>query len=84
MMSGDPPGVIFLEFFRLINGNDNGNTRPPTLCAGEALDEKLKINELGPNIVVSGLPSNVHFTFWLREAFIAWCDSCLRFADSFH
>ena len=27
----------------------NGNTRPPALCAGEAPDEKLKINELGPN-----------------------------------
>ena len=28
---------------------DNGNTRPPVLCAGEAPDEKLKINKLGPN-----------------------------------
>ena len=26
----------------------NGNARPPALCAGEAPDEKLKINELGP------------------------------------
>ena len=27
----------------------NGNTHPPVLCAGEASDERLKINELGPN-----------------------------------
>ena len=27
----------------------NCNTCPPALCAGEAPDEKLKINELGPN-----------------------------------
>ena len=27
---------------------NNGNTHPPALCAGEALDEKLKINKLGP------------------------------------
>ena len=27
----------------------NGSTRPPALCAGEAPDEKLKINELGSN-----------------------------------
>ena len=30
----------------------NNNTRPPALCAGEASDEKLKINELGPNLGV--------------------------------
>ena len=47
MMSDDPPGIIFLEFFCLINGNDNGNTHPPMSCAGEAPDEKLKLNELG-------------------------------------
>ena len=29
---------------------NNGNTRPPALSAGEAPDEKLKINELGPNM----------------------------------
>ena len=28
---------------------NNGNTRLPTLCGGEAPDEKLKINELEPN-----------------------------------
>ena len=27
---------------------NNGNTHPPALCAGEAPDEKLKTNELGP------------------------------------
>ena len=41
-MSGDPPGVIFLEFF--CEKMHNGNTRPPALCEGEAPDEKLKIN----------------------------------------
>ena len=40
--SGDPPGVIFLEFF--CEKMHNGNTHPPALCAGEAPDEKLKIN----------------------------------------
>ena len=58
MMSGDPPGVIFLEFFCLRNGNGNGNTCQPVLCAGEAPDEKLKFNKLGPNVVVSGLSSS--------------------------
>ena len=29
---------------------NNGNTHPPTLCAGEAPHEKLKINELGPKV----------------------------------
>ena len=28
------------------------NTRPPALCAGEARDEKLKINELGPKFSI--------------------------------
>ena len=28
---------------------NNGNTRLPALCAGEAPDEKLKINKLGPH-----------------------------------
>ena len=27
--------------------SDNGNNRPPALCAGEVPDEKLKMNELG-------------------------------------
>jgi len=38
------------SFVRSICWLNNGNTRPPTLCAGdrEAPDEKLKINELGP------------------------------------
>ena len=29
---------------------NNGNTHPPGLYAGEAPDEKLKINELGPSM----------------------------------
>ena len=32
---------------RMIN---NGNIRPHNLCAGEAPDEKLKLNELGPYV----------------------------------
>ena len=40
----------FVTFFvRNICWVNNGNTRPPALCAGEAPDEKVKINELGPN-----------------------------------
>ena len=31
---------------------------PPTLCAGEAFDEKLKINKLGPTIPVDVLIQN--------------------------
>ena len=38
----------------------NGNTRPPALCAGEAPDEKLKINELGPYVCTH----NGHWVGW--------------------
>ena len=36
-----------------------GNTRPPVLCAGEVPDEKVKINELGPNGAHLHLPQRV-------------------------
>ena len=39
----------------------DGNTCLPALCAGEAPDEKLKINKLGPKIEPGGpgLPSGI-------------------------
>ena len=36
------------------------------------------------NVVVSGLSSSVHFTFWLHEEFIACCDLYLHSADYFN
>ena len=36
------------------------STRPPALCAGEAPDEKLQINELGPNMIGSRAESQLH------------------------
>ena len=55
MAYNDLPGIMFVKFFRekYLLATDkihNGNTRPPALCAGEAPDEKLKINELGPYV----------------------------------
>ena len=45
---------MFVNFFRdKINNTDIcwlNNTYPPGLYAGEAPDEKLKINELGPSM----------------------------------
>ena len=52
MMSSDPPGIMFVEFFReteYLLAMDNGNTHPPTQGADKTPDEKLKINKLGPN-----------------------------------
>ena len=42
------PSCLSTLFVRNIYSLNNGNTRPPALCAGEACDVKLKINELGP------------------------------------
>ena len=46
-MSADPPGIMFVEFFhkKYLLAIHNGNTHPPALFA---LDEKIKIIELGP------------------------------------
>ena len=40
---------MFVEFFDEKYLQVMDNTRPPALCAGKVPDEKLKINELGPN-----------------------------------
>ena len=51
MMSSDPPGIMFVEFFRekCLLAMDNDNTHPSTQGADKTPDEKLKINKLGPN-----------------------------------
>ena len=51
MMSSDPPGIMFVEFFRekYLLAMDNDNTHPSTQGADKTPDEKLKINKLGPN-----------------------------------
>ena len=47
-MTSDNPAITFVNsFMRNICLVNNGNTHPPALCAGEASDEKLKIDELG-------------------------------------
>ena len=38
------------SYMRNICWLNNGNTRLPALCGGEAPDEKLRINELGPYV----------------------------------
>ena len=48
-MSNDHLAITLMRDICWLN---NGNTHPPALCAWEAPDEKLKINELGPNYVV--------------------------------
>ena len=53
MVYNDLPGIMFVKFLheKYLLATDkihNGNTHSPALCAGEAPDEKLKINELGP------------------------------------
>ena len=50
IMSDDPPGIMFVEFFhkKYLLAIHNGNTHPPALFANKALDEIIKINELGP------------------------------------
>ena len=44
------PSGLSTSFVRNVCWLNNGNTHPPALCAGEAPDEKPKINELGPNL----------------------------------
>ena len=55
----------------------NGNTRPPALCAGEAPDEKLKINELGPNENFTLNPSDaINFKITPQDAINALLWEC--------
>ena len=52
-MSDDHLAIMLVNFFRekyLLAGN----THLPALCAGEAPDEKLKINKLGPDCMPLG------------------------------
>ena len=44
------PSHLSTSFVRNICWLNNGNTHLLALCAGEAPDERLKINELGPNL----------------------------------
>ena len=55
MASADPPGIMFCGFFGekcllVITMHNRPPARPPELYAGEAPDEKLKSNKLGPII----------------------------------
>ena len=52
------------------------STRPPALCAGEAPDEKLQINELGPNMIGSRAESQLHI-----HSINKYNDPNLAFAD---
>ena len=45
----NPPAIAFARNFCQVYGlMHNGNAHPSTLCAVEAPEEKLKLNELGP------------------------------------
>ena len=51
IISDNNLAITLVNFFvRNICWLNNSNTHPPALCAGEAPDEKLKINELGTNV----------------------------------
>ena len=52
MMSADPPGIIFVGFCRekYLVAMTKSSSVSPALCAGETLDEIVKINELGPKV----------------------------------
>ena len=52
--------IILLSRLSTEKWVNNGNTRPPALCAGEAPNEKLKNGRKGNQLQLSSVPSDVN------------------------